>query len=88
MKQRPKTKSKQEVDKEHAEELLDRNLAVVRKIEYYQTSQWRRFKFWYLKQRKERTLVYRTFWAVTTGTIIGLFVGLMIWILRLSGVEL
>lgn len=85
--QKPKLKTKQEAEKEHAEELLDRNLLIVRKIEHYQTSQWRRLKFWYQRKWKENPVWCRVIHAVITGLIIGLAVGLVFWILRLNGVD-
>jgi len=40
-------------EKDAAEKLLDRNQYLVRKIEYYQNSRWRRLKFWWKKKWKE-----------------------------------
>lgn len=77
--QRPKLKSKQEQEKDHAEEILDRNLLIVGKIEYYQNSQWRRFKFWYKRKRRENPFLFMAAHAVITGLAIGLTVGLLFW---------
>jgi hypothetical protein len=40
-----------EMDKEQQKEILYKNQEVVRKIEYYQRSRWRRIKFWFKAKR-------------------------------------